>query len=143
MLLAWRCLVEGSHGEIRFEIKDEKTMAMDLTPLRKMSGFIGACLVDSDSGLMMSKEGGTDAFDLEIAAAANTEVVRAKRRAMEELDLDDKIEDILISLGSQYHVICLVPSNEALFIYSAVDRDKGNLAMTRVTMKSVANKIKI
>jgi hypothetical protein len=72
--------------------------------------------VDSDSGLMMSKEGGTDAFDLEIAAAANTEVVRAKRRAMEELDLDDKIEDILISLGNQYHVICLVPSNESLFI---------------------------
>jgi predicted regulator of Ras-like GTPase activity (Roadblock/LC7/MglB family) len=118
-------------------------MAMELGPLRKMSGFIGACLVDSESGMMMAQEGGSDSFNLEVAAAANTEVVRAKRRAMEELELDDKIDDILISLGSQYHVICLVPSNEALFVYSAVDRDKGNLAMTRMTMRSVAEKIKV
>ena len=118
-------------------------MAMDLAPLTKLNGFIGTCLVDSDSGMLMAKEGGGNAFDLEVAAAANTEVVRAKRRAMEELDLDDQIEDILISLGNQYHVISLVPNNEALFVYTAVDRDKGNLALTRVTMKNVAKKIKI
>jgi predicted regulator of Ras-like GTPase activity (Roadblock/LC7/MglB family) len=117
-------------------------MAMDLAPLTKLSGFIGACLVDSDSGMKMAKEGGGN-FDLEVAAAANTEVVRAKRRAMEELHLDDKIEDILISLGNQYHVISLVPSNESLFIYPAVDRDKGNLALAKVTMKTVANKMKV
>ncbi|NJO38958.1 MAG: roadblock/LC7 domain-containing protein [Rhizobiales bacterium] len=117
-------------------------MAMDLSPLTKLNGFIGACLVDSESGMMMTKEGGGD-FDLEVAAAANTEVVRAKRRAMAELKLDDKIEDILISLGDQYHVISLVPSNESLFVYSAVNRDTGNLALTKVTMKSVAGKIKI
>lgn len=117
-------------------------MAMDLSPLVKLNGFIGACVVDSESGMMMSKEGG-GSLDLEVAAAANTEVVRAKRRAMAELNLDDKIEDILISLGSQYHVMSLVPSNEALFVYTAVDREQGNLALTRVTMKSVASKIKI
>jgi predicted regulator of Ras-like GTPase activity (Roadblock/LC7/MglB family) len=117
-------------------------MAIDLTPLRKLSGFIGACLVDSDSGMLVAKEGG-GSLDLEVAAAANTEVVRAKRRAMEELDLDDKIEDILISLGSQYHVIRLVPANEGFFVYSAVDRNNGNLALTRVAMKSVAEKIKM
>jgi predicted regulator of Ras-like GTPase activity (Roadblock/LC7/MglB family) len=115
---------------------------MDLTPLRKLSGFIGACLVDSDSGMLLAKEGG-GALDLEVAAAANTEVVRAKRRAMEELDLDDKIEDILITLGSQFHIIRLLPSNDAFFLYSAVDRNNGNLALARVTMKSVADKVKV
>ncbi|MEZ5934118.1 MAG: roadblock/LC7 domain-containing protein [Alphaproteobacteria bacterium] len=117
-------------------------MAMDLTPLRKLSGFIGGCLVDSESGMLMAKEGGGD-LDLEIAAAANTEVVRAKRRAMEELNLDDNIEDILISLGSQFHIIRLLPSNDAFFLYSAIDRSNGNLALARVTMKGVAEKIKI
>jgi predicted regulator of Ras-like GTPase activity (Roadblock/LC7/MglB family) len=115
---------------------------MDLTPLRKLSGFIGCCLVDSDSGMLLAKEGGGD-LDLEVAAAANTEVVRAKRRAMEELDLDDRIEDILITLGSQFHIIRPLPSNDAFFVYAAVGRDSGNLALARVTMKGVAEKVKV
>ena len=118
-------------------------MAMDLTPLRKLSGFIGGCLVDSDSGMLMAKEGGNGDFDLEVAAAANTEVVRAKRRAMEELELDDKIEDILITLGTQFHIIRLLPSNDAFFLYSAIDRESGNLALARVAMRGVAEKVKV
>ena len=117
-------------------------MAMDLTPLRKLAGFIGACLVDSESGMLMAKEGG-GSLDMEVAAAANTEVVRAKRRAIAELELDDAIEDILITLGNQFHVFRLLPTNDAYFIYAALDRNTGNLALARVTMKSVADKIKV
>ena len=117
-------------------------MAIDLSPLRKLSGYIGAALVDSDSGMMIARDGGGD-LNLEVAAAANTEVVRAKRRAIEELELDESIEDILITLGKQFHVLRPVPSNQALFIYAVVDRRNGNLALTRVNMKSVAEKIKV
>jgi predicted regulator of Ras-like GTPase activity (Roadblock/LC7/MglB family) len=131
-------LIVRSTSQIR-----KKSMAMDLAPLRKLSGFIGGCLVDSESGMLMAKEGGSNNFDLEVAAAANTEVVRAKRRAMEELELDDHIEDILITLGNQFHIIRLLPSNDAFFLYSAVDRNQGNLALARVSMKNVAEKIKI
>jgi predicted regulator of Ras-like GTPase activity (Roadblock/LC7/MglB family) len=115
---------------------------MDLTPLRKLSGFVGAALVDSESGMLLAKEGGGE-LDLEVAAAANTEVIRAKRRAMEELALDDQIEDILITLGEQYHIIRPLASNEALFVYAAVNRASGNLALARVGMKSLADKIKV
>jgi hypothetical protein len=43
--------------------------------------------------------GGGKYLDLDVAAASNTEVIRAKMRTMESLRLDDTIEDILITLG--------------------------------------------
>ena len=117
-------------------------MATDLTSLRKLGGFVGAALVDSESGMLVAREGG-GSIDMEVAAAANTEVIRAKRRAMDELNLEDKIEDILITLGEQYHVIRLLPSNESFFLYAAIDRNNGNLALARVAMKSQAEKMKL
>ena len=44
-----------------------------------INGFIGACLVDSETGLMMASEGGAK-FDLEAAGAANNEVQLSVRR---------------------------------------------------------------
>ena len=50
-------------------------------------------------------------LDLDVAAAGNTEVVRAKMRTMESLRLDDSIEDILITLQKQYHLIRLLKNS--------------------------------
>jgi hypothetical protein len=76
-------------------LKKENEMAIDLKGLNEVTGFIAGCLVDSDTGLMMASEG-SGSFDIEGAAAANTEVVKAKRAAMKMLKLNDHIEDILI-----------------------------------------------
>ena len=69
--------------------------------------------------------------NLEVAAAGNTEVGRAKRKTMKALDLNDAIEDILITLGRQYHLIRPLKTNDALFIYLVLDKNRGNLAMAR------------
>lgn len=42
---------------------------------------------------------------LEMAIALNTEVVRAKINAIKTLNLDGKLEDMLITLSDQYHLI--------------------------------------
>jgi hypothetical protein len=84
--------------------------------------------------------GGGKYLDLDVAAAGNTEVIRAKMRTVEALRLDDTIEDILITLTKQYHLIRLLrgPRNgQGLFLYLVLDRDRANLALARHNLKRI------
>ncbi|MEM7483069.1 MAG: roadblock/LC7 domain-containing protein [Acidobacteriota bacterium] len=101
-----------------------------LEVLGDITGFVGSCIVDSNSGMMLGSHGGGQ-MDLEVAAAGNTEVVRAKRATMKSLALDDEIDDILITLSRQYHLIRPLSNNDGLFIYLVLDKNRANLAMGR------------
>ena len=108
----------------------------DISELSQIAGFIGACLVDSETGLMMASEGGGK-LDLEAAGAANTEVVKAKLAAIKMLGLDDHIDDILITLGKQFHLIRPLGDTPTVFLYVALDKQASNLGMARVQVKKV------
>ncbi|UDB87796.1 roadblock/LC7 domain-containing protein [Xanthomonas citri pv. mangiferaeindicae] len=117
---------------------------LNLEHLHSLAGFVGAALVDSDSGMALvdsdsgmalGMTGGAE-LNLELAAAGNTEVVRAKRRIAEQLGLNDTIEDILITLARQYHLLRPLESNSTLFLYVVLDRAKANLAMARHELKA-------
>ena len=94
-----------------------------------IDGAQAVALVDYRSGMCLAQAGG--GMNLDLAAAGNTEVVRAKLKTMEMLGLRRGIEDILITLGDQYHLIRLVPNNLGLFLYLVLDKAKGNLALAR------------
>jgi hypothetical protein len=100
-----------------------------LNSLLQLDGAMCAALVDANSGMMLGSAG--SGLDLEVAAAGNTEVVRAKLKTMKGLGLTDKIEDMLITLGKQYHILRPVSSKPGLFLYLVLDKAKSNLAMAR------------
>lgn len=105
------------------------TIKQTLDELMTMDGAMAAAIVDSSSGMMLGSVG--SGVDLEVAAAGNTEVVRAKLKTMRALGLNDVIEDILITLGRQYHIIRLSARKEGVFIYYVLDKQRANLAMAR------------
>ena len=109
-----------------------------------IEGAVGACLVDWESGMSLGAVGGSKYLDLDVAAAGNTEVIRAKMRTMESLRLDDTIEDILITLSKQYHLIRLLKinrSDQGLFLYLVLDRQRANLALARHNLKRIEGEI--
>ena len=111
-------------------------MRTDISATNEIAGFIGSCLVDGESGLMLASEGGGK-LDLEAAAALNTQVVKAKLQAMELLGLQDQIEDILITMGKQLHFIRPLEKAPSVFLYVALDKKAANLGMARMQVKKI------
>ena len=111
------------------------TIKQSLDELMKLDGILCIAVVDSGSGMLLGSAG--SGINIEVAAAANTEVVRAKLKAMRALGLNDKIEDILITLGKQYHILRPLSAKEGVFLYGVFDRHRANLALARLKLQEV------
>lgn len=122
----------------------ERTMNIkdSLAKLTNIDGFVGAALVDSESGMLLGSEGG-GTMNLEIAAAGNTEVVKAKRKTMNNLGIKENLEDLLISLSKQYHLIRPLRSRSTLFFYVVLDRTRANLALARIALADVEKELQV
>jgi predicted regulator of Ras-like GTPase activity (Roadblock/LC7/MglB family) len=97
-----------------------------LDKIMEIDGAMACAVVDSTSGMLLGQAG--SGIDMNVAAAGNSEVVRAKLKTMKSLGLQDNIDDILISLGKAYHIIKI---HGNLFVYVALNKAKANLALAR------------
>jgi hypothetical protein len=125
-------------GQVNIETALKEAMTID--------GALGVALVDWDSGMSLGTLGGGKYLDLEVAAAGNTEVVRAKMRTLASLRINDTIEDILITLTKQYHLIRPLKNaggEGGLFLYLALDRSKSNLALARLNLKRIESELTV
>ncbi|MFE2143402.1 hypothetical protein ACFXA3_16965 [Streptomyces sp. NPDC059456] len=113
--------------------------------MTSIEGTLGVALVDYTSGMALGALGGGKDLDLAVAAAGNTDVIRAKVRTMEMLGLDDDIEDLLITLGTQYHLIRLLKGRgtNGLFLYVVLNKANSNLAMARHQLKRIESELEI
>ncbi|MER6506725.1 MULTISPECIES: hypothetical protein [unclassified Nonomuraea] len=120
-------------------------MDVSLKEMMSIDGTIGAAIVDHGSGMALGTLGGSKELDLQVAAAGNTEVIKAKLRTMDSLGLKDGIEDILITLTAQYHIIRPLTgrSGKGLFLYLALDRNRANLALARHMLKVIEEKLEL
>lgn len=121
-------------------------MELALKDAMSIDGAVGVAIVDYTSGLALGTLGTGTELDLNVAAAGNTDVVRAKMRTLEMLNLhNETIEDILITLTTQYHLIrpLTAKTSKGIFIYLALDRSRANLAMARHQMRRIEENLEV
>lgn len=104
-----------------------------------IKGAFAVALVDYDSGMTLGSRGGSPEFDLDVAAPGNSDVMRTKLDVMDKLGLRETIEDILITLDSQYHLIRPIAGlpDDKLFFYLVLNRVQANLAMARRDLRVI------
>jgi len=121
-----------------------KNVDESLADAMNIKGALGAALVDYTSGLTLGTAGGGQ-INLDVAAAGNTEVVKAKLAVMKELKIGGSIEDILITLDDQLHIIRLMDNKrgDGLFLYVALNKEQANLAMARHQLSSIEKALSV
>jgi hypothetical protein len=112
-----------------------------LNDLMKVDGAMAASVVDAKSGMALGSIG--SGLNLDLAAAGNSEVMKAKLKTMHSLGLKDRIEDILITLGQQYHLIRPLANAPNLFIYFVLNRAQSNLAMARFKLGELEGRLEV
>lgn len=119
------------------------TISKSLEEIMTLDGAIAAALVDWESGMTLGTIGGGTSFNIELAASGNTSVVKAKMRVMRELGIPGSIEDMLITLDTQYHLIRPLVRHPSLFLYVAIDKARGNLGLARHRVRSIEEGLKL
>ena len=102
-------------------------------------GMIAASVVDLESGMTLAVRSNRQDFDLSTASAFNSEMVKMKLKTMKALNLQSALEDMLLTLSDQIHLIRLISPTS--FVYIAVDKGKSNLAIVRTVVAKYAGSL--
>ncbi|NUP06590.1 MAG: hypothetical protein HOW73_11085 [Polyangiaceae bacterium] len=102
-------------------------------------GFIAVSLVDLDSGMTLAVKSTRADFDLAVASAYNSELVKQKLKIMKALNLKTTLEDMILTLGDQIHFIRVL--SPTMFIYLAADRSLANIAIVRTVVNKHSHRV--
>jgi len=110
-----------------------------LEGLMELAGAKYAALVDSASGMIIGQS--SSSANMDIAAAGNTEVVRAQLKLMDTLGLKDTIDDILITLTTQYDIVRPLAVNPSIFLFLTMEKSRSNLALARLKVAETESQL--
>jgi predicted regulator of Ras-like GTPase activity (Roadblock/LC7/MglB family) len=108
----------------------------DMTNANGIRGLIGACLVDSRSGEMLASEG-PGSLDVDRAARLNASFMRTWDYSVEELRVEEPLDEILMTLDTQIHLVRPLERHRSVFLYVALDKATCNLGMARLQLKQL------
>ncbi|MCI3238865.1 MULTISPECIES: hypothetical protein [Streptomyces] len=106
----------------------------------RLDGALGVAVVDYVSRMTLGSLGKPDGLDLDRAASGATDVVRAKLSALDLVGYaPTQLEDILITLDTEYHLIRLLNRRtyEGLFLYVVLDRNRTDLPGVRKELRQI------
>ncbi|MFF1476363.1 hypothetical protein ACFVYD_02055 [Streptomyces sp. NPDC058301] len=123
-----------------------------------LPGVRGAAVVDWTSGLALGTIGDSPCGDHETTAAEAAEFARtaaehpafaaAEMEAVNEgVEADPAgalpVEDVLVTSRTGYHLLRFVETtfDSSLFLYLWLDREQGNLAMARLRLRDLAQRL--
>lgn len=98
----------------------------------EVAGFMGASVVDLETGMTLAAHSARADFDLSTASAYNSEMVKQKLKIIKALNLKTTLEDMLLTLGDQIHLIKII--TPGTFIYMAAEKATTNLAIARAAV---------
>src|SRR5712671_254298 len=96
-----------------------------LADVLTIEGAIGAALVHATTGEILGQTAVGRGLDMTRAAKIALDLVQAALR------LRDGIEDIMITVDTQYHLMRLLGRGEDVFVHLVLDRDRSSLGMAR------------
>lgn len=118
-----------------------RSNVVDISALRRVSGFVGAWLVDGATGQVLAAEQDEGLHDHEAVMAAAVGLGRAHLRAMEQVD--DRVEDILVTLGRRVHLIRPLAHSAKAFLCVAMDGETANPGLARVQLRRIEQTVRL
>ena len=132
----------GSSAAVAAEAEDDDSnVGAKLQKLERLEGFLAAALFDMSAGRCVAALERDPAAEIREAVLGHAELVEAKRRTISRLQIDDDLEDIVITLPDEYHLLRLCRHHPQLFFYLTLDRSEANLAMARYLLSNVEKDI--
>ncbi|HEY0190679.1 MAG TPA: response regulator [Kofleriaceae bacterium] len=99
--------------------------------LRRLDGYAAAMMIDSQSGVVLGGDGDVSSPEIQAAAAGYCELYRMECALVDRLGVADEIEDVVITMSKQYHVLHAVAGAPSLLLCVALDRDTASLGLAR------------
>lgn len=120
---------------------DVGNIVENLARLEEVEGFVAAAVYDISAGTCVATIDPNDEANVAMQAAAHAEVVKAKRTTLENLRLDDHVEDIVITMRREYHLLRVCQRQPHLFFFLVLDRERANLAMARYLLANAQSNV--
>lgn len=106
-------------------------------------GFIAVSILDIYKGInYYSKKKANSDYDIDLDSNYILEMVRARLNGIEATHQNQKIDDITITLSSQFHIINISKDHNYMF-YLVVDAAEANLTMTKALLHKFKKSVNV